>query len=420
MEKRETQPFTDAVIQAIVSQAEGSTPGDPAQTWALECAANLYARAFAAAKVTGERTSALSPPFLAHVARNLIRRGESLSLIEMSRGEPVFRQAGSWDVRGAWDEDSWFYRLDLFGPSGNITRFVESAAVIHFRYAYDPARPWHGIGPLGWSRETGSLMANLEKRLGEEAGGPVAHVLAIPQDGGDGGDDDPLAQLKSDLAGARGKTILTETTSSGWGEGMASAPRSDWKPQRLGAHPPDVLRGLRSDAGMAVLSACGIPVALVLDSDGTSQRESYRRWIMSVVEPLLNQVAEEFSRKLETSVSFDLSGIWAHDLAGRAAAFQKMIAGGMEIERAVAASGLVIGRWGGGVNDNKEWRAASPRAKGLIERARAHGMETLDAADWDHLVDSYLYINPSELDALIGKALAAKGTKYDHAGNTIE
>ena len=340
-EKRESQPFTDAVIQAIVSQAEGSSPGDPAQTWALECAANLYARAFAAAKVTGERTSALSPPFLAHVARNLIRRGESLSLIEMSRGEPVFRQAGSWDVRGAWDEDSWFYRLDLFGPSGNITRFVESAAVIHFRYAYDPARPWHGIGPLGWSRETGSLMANLEKRLGEEAGGPVAHVLAIPQDGGDGGDDDPLVQLKSDLAGARGKTILTESTSSGWAEGMASAPRSDWKPQRLGAHPPDVLRGLRSDAGMTVLSACGVPVSLATDADGTSQRESWRRFVMGAVEPLLELVVEELERKLETRISFDLSNLMAHDVVGRSQAFQRMIQGGLSVDDALAKSGLM-------------------------------------------------------------------------------
>ena len=72
------------------------------------------------------------------------------------------------------------------------------------------------------------------------------------------------------------------------------------------------------------------------------------------------------------------------------------------------------------MNETKEWRAPSPRAKGLIERARAHGMETLNAADWDHLVDTYLYINPGDLDALIEKALAAKGTKYDPAGNTID
>ena len=204
-EKRESQPFTDAVLQAIVSQAEGTTPGDPAQTWALETSANLYARAFSAAKITGERTDKITPSMLALIARNLIRRGDSLHVIELRRGAVDFLPVGSWDVRGGWDEAGWFYRADLFGPSGNLTRLVQSGHVLHFRYAVDPARPWHGISPLGWARDTGTLQANLEKRLGEEAGAPTAHVLPIPQDGGDGGKDDPLAMLKADIAAAKGK-----------------------------------------------------------------------------------------------------------------------------------------------------------------------------------------------------------------------
>ena len=39
--------------------------------------------------------------------------------------------AGSWDVRGGWDPESWWYRLDLFGPSGNVSRLVPSASVVH-------------------------------------------------------------------------------------------------------------------------------------------------------------------------------------------------------------------------------------------------------------------------------------------------
>ena len=45
--------------------------------------------------------------------------------------------------------------------------------------------------------------------------------------------------------------------------------------------------------------------------------------------------------KLETRVTFDLSRLWAHDLAGRASSFKAMITGGMDIERAAALSGLV-------------------------------------------------------------------------------
>ena len=341
VEKRASQPFTDAIIQAIINQAEGSMPGDPAQTWALETSAALYSRAFAAAKISGERTEKITPGVMALIARNLIRRGDSLHLIEMGRAGIEFLPAGSWDVRGGWDEAGWFYRLDLFGPSGNITRLVSSGGVLHFRYAYDPAQPWHGIAPLGWARETGTLAGNLERRLGEEAGGAVAHVVPIPSDGGDGETSDPLAMLKKDLAAAKGKTILTETTAGGWQKGMSEAPRADWKPQRLGAHPPDVLRGLRSEAGMAVLSACGVPVSLATDADGTSQRESWRRFVMGAVEPLLDIVGEELERKLETKIAFDLTKLWAHDLQGRASAFAKMVQGGMAIETAAAASGVL-------------------------------------------------------------------------------
>ncbi len=340
-EKRETQPFTDALVQAIVSQAEGTMPGDPAQTWALETSAALYAQAFAAAKVTGDRAERITPGMMALIARNLIRRGEGLHVIELRRGQVEFLPVGSWDVRGGHDESSWFYRADLFGPSGNLTRLVQSGQVLHFRYAVDPARPWYGVGPLGWARETGTLAGNLEKRLGEEAGGPVAHVVPIPSDGGDGEGDDPLKMLKADIAAAKGRTILTETTAGGWQKGMSEAPRKDFVSSRLGADPPDTLRFLRSESGMSVLSACGVPVSLASDADGTSQRESWRRFVMGSVEPLLEIVKQEFEAKLETRISFDLSRLWAHDLQGRAASFAKMVQGGMALEQAAAVSGVL-------------------------------------------------------------------------------
>ena len=120
-----------------------------------------------------------------------------------------------------------------------------------------------------------------------------------------------------------------------------AAPQSDWKAHRFGAHPPDSLPSLRSDATLSVLSACGVPVSLATDADGTSQREAWRRFVMGAVEPLLNLVAEEVAAKLETRVSFDLGGLWAHDLQGRAAAFQKLVAGGVPVQEALVTSGLL-------------------------------------------------------------------------------
>ena len=118
--------------------------------------------------------------------------------------------------------------------------------------------------------------ATWRRGLGEESGGPVGHIIPVPSDGGDGGDDDPLSQLKADLANARGRTVLTETTAAGWGEGkMAAARKPTTSRQRFGAMVPDSSRvAAHGGRHEAVLSACAVPVSLVSDADGTSQRES--------------------------------------------------------------------------------------------------------------------------------------------------
>lgn len=341
VEVRESAPFTDAVLRAVLEASGGTATADPTAIAALECAAGLYARSFAAATIDGDAGAAVTAPVRALVARDLIRRGESVHLVDVNRGRVRLIPAGSWDVRGPWIEDEWWYRVDLFGPSGNITRFVPSAAVVHVRYAVDPSRPWHGLSPLAWASATGTLAANLETRLGEEAGGPVAHVVPVPQDGGTGDADDPLAGLKADIRRARGGTVLTETTAAGWGEGRASAPHSDWKPQRMGADPPDALPTLRMDVFDAVLAACGVPPDLARISTAQGQREAFRRWLTTGLEPVGELVATELSAKLDGPIRFDFTGTYAHDLAGRAGAFQKLVAGGMDVDRALAVSGLV-------------------------------------------------------------------------------
>ena len=282
--------YSDAVVKAILSQSAGTAAGDPGAIAALETAAGLYSRSFASAQVNpagNSRTASITPSILAGIARSLIRNGESLHLIEITREGLRLCPVGSWDIQGGDDPASWYVRADLFGPSGSRTVFYPHASFVHCRYAVDPSRPYRGIGPLQWASDTGILAANLEKRLGEEAGGAVAHLLAIPSDGGDGGADDPLASLKSDIKAGKGRTLLLESTSQGWGEGRSAAPRRDWEPSRIGANPPQTLPSLRSDAALAVLSACGVPPSLAYrQADGTGQREALRRYLHTSLLPL--------------------------------------------------------------------------------------------------------------------------------------
>ena len=333
--------FTDALVAAIVARAGGASIGEPNAIAALEVAAGVYGRGFASAELDPV-IPAVTPSILASVGRELVRRGESLWAIDVRRGEIELRPAGSWDIAGGSNPKSWVYRLDLFGPSGNETRVYPAASVLHFRYASDPERPWHGISPLGYARATGKLAANLELRLGEEAGARVGYLLPVPSDGGDGAVGDPLSSLKADLGALAGNTALIETTSAGFGEGRAAAPQSDWKAQRMGASPPATLAELRGAAAMDVLSACGIPPGLASDrAEGSSQRESWRRFGVGTLQPVARGVAEELADKLDVpGLELRFEALGAADLAGKARAVGVLTKAGLPLSRGLELVGL--------------------------------------------------------------------------------
>ena len=341
--------FTDAIVRALLTQAAGGATADPSATSALESAAGAYARAFAVAEVTPATpaTRALSPAVLALMARDLIRRGEFVHVIEVDRDGARLTPAGSWDVRGRFDPVTWRYRCDLSGPSGNVTRNLPAAAVIHGRYSVDPARPWAGVSPLAWASLTGRLHASLEDAIADEAGGTRGHVLPVPQgpDGdevdADGNPADPLSDLRKDIASLRGRTVLTETVASGWGEGSLAAPRADWRPQRIGANPPPSLATLRTDSALAVLTACGVPADLAGSTDATSAREAWRRFLHGSVQPLGDLLAVELADKLAVpGLRLTFDRLMASDLSGRARAFGSLVQGGMDADRAARLAGL--------------------------------------------------------------------------------
>ena len=194
---------------------------------------------------------ALGPSVRALIARNLIRLGQDFHEIELRDGRPVLIPVGySYPYSQSPDPMRWLYQASVYTPSGSRHRWVLGGAMLHTKYAVDPERPWIGIPPWRWASSSGVLAGALERRLGEEASGPVAHLLPVPQDGGDGSADDPLSMLKADIAKGRGKTLLIETTSAGWGEGRTAAPAEDLKPRRIGANPPVTLPSLRSGRGV--------------------------------------------------------------------------------------------------------------------------------------------------------------------------
>ena len=215
------------------------------------------------------------------------------------------------------------------------------------RWGGTPGQPYVGVGPTGWAHTTARLGSEVERSLADEAAGPLAQLLAVPQDGGnpDGDDDDdgdPLASLRGDLSRARGRALLVETTALPDGE-RAAHPRHNATGKRL-------VSGQRLQPSWqrwAVTRSPGPwppavhPQSLfTADADGTAQREALRRWHMGTVLPLARLLEAELRAKLEADVRLRFDP-YALDVQGRAAGFAKMVTGGVSVEQALTASGLL-------------------------------------------------------------------------------
>lgn len=61
----------------------------------------------------------------------------------------------------------------------------------------------------------------------------------------------------------------------------------------------------------------------------------------STISPMARIVEAELSEKLEAPIGLGFESLYAADLAGRARAFQSLVGGGMEVDRAAALSGLM-------------------------------------------------------------------------------
>ena len=334
--------FADAVLRAIEAEAAG-TAADNAATGAVEAAAGALSRAFASATVEGPEwaQAAVTGDVMSQIGRDLVRRGE----IAASRFGCPAAWSETHSVRGlalgrrSRSCDSWMVRATAYGPSTSTTWKLPRSAVVFIRWGGHPGSPYLGKGPLSFASTTAKLGAMTERSLADEAAGPIAQLLAIPADGGDGETDDPLAKLKGDIAKARGRAAFVETTASAWGEGRDAAPRRDWVASRLGPNPPAALVELRQAAFAATLAACGSSVALFDDADGTSKREALRQWHMTTVRPIARLIEAELTQKLGTMIRLAFDP-YALDMVSRAQVIQKLTMAGVALPVALAAVGM--------------------------------------------------------------------------------
>ena len=327
-----------------LADAEASVRGDGADSNAIaavQAAAGLWARSFAVATVEPAvpATRMLTAAVLHDLGRSLVLQGEAVYLIYQAGGELQLLRAADWDIYG--DVRLWTYRVTLSGPSGTMTRRVPADSVLHPRINQDASTPYRGQSPVALAGLTSGLAAHIEKSLRSEAKANSGYVIPAPTEGMG---DDELGELKSDVSSLSGRTALVPGMQRAWGDSGVGAGTANWKVQRLGIDPPEALVGLRSDAALAVLSACGCPPELFQGkADGTARRESWRTFLHGTLQGAADVVATELSEKLEVPVSLNFDRLFASDIQGRARAFASLVGKGgkgLDTERAATLAGF--------------------------------------------------------------------------------
>ena len=341
--------YTDQVVTAILASASGGGVRPALATAALETVATLYASALSSCAISGPPSvvRALTAEWRGAVASSLVRHGQALYLIDVNPSAGLaLTPVSHWNVLGGPERASWYYRCELAGPSSTAWRTRSAGGVLHLRWLVDNARPWAGVSPLQHAADTGSLSGWLEKRLSEEASGPVGSFLPVakydadPDADLDADADDPLAALRRDIGGARGQTLLVETAMAA-ADSPASAPRRDYQVARFGANPPRDLVELREQVTRDVGASCGIPRALT-DSTASGQavRESWRLFVSTSVDGLARRLEAQLLDQLGVKVAFDSGPLGGRDLLGRAAVFRRLKEGGLTIADARDAAGI--------------------------------------------------------------------------------
>ena len=344
------QGYTASLTAALEAGAVAGTESAPLATAALEAAAGLYSRCLAAAVVRGAPAAerALTPSVLALIARNLIRRGEDHHVIRVRRGALELRPQGFAYAHGSGaDPMAWTYSATEYGPTDSVHCWVPAASMLHCRFSVDSSRPWLGVPPWSWGSQTGAAVAALDRMIAREAAAPHGGLLEVPASPQTGEDEDTrqLDAFREDLARAKGGLLVLEDAST-WSASGAGSGNPELRQTRFGFSPPDIVAAIRTDTGRDVLAACGVPPTLfVPNSDGTAQREAFRRFLHASLRPLARQIETEARVKLDMpELELDLSELWAADVAGRARAFGALVKAGADPEDAAMNTGVVLTR----------------------------------------------------------------------------
>ena len=327
VEDVEDRGYTDAITEALVDSVSSTVASS--YVAALEIAAGQLSRAFMSAEVQGDHRILFNPWVMAQIGRSLVEEGET---VWYRQGRRIYRAYNYSKMPNGEYQIS----TPLEGGKQKVLLTVSESRVFHARWNIDLASE-RGLSPLGSARTLRKMLSNLENSLAEETGAAVGYLLPVPADG----ESDTIEKLKKQLKDLKGRVAVVETARGGWGEGTQGAPRSEYALSRMGADIPDGNVELYTRSIETVLAACGYPVQLYQQSDGTAQREAWRRYLHGTVAPLGNLVISA-ANTVGLNIEINWENLFASDISGRSRAFGSLVAAGMNVKDAANAAGIKL------------------------------------------------------------------------------
>ena len=337
-EAEQGQNYTEMALANQLGQADAVriTPDAIAAT---ETALWLYESVFASAVVEpqDQRTQAITPTVLGIAGRELARTGNAIFRFDIQQGrELVLIPAVSHVVRGSAHPAEWTYSVSLNGPTETrVQDNVPAQGVIHFRSRASAYSAWRGRSPLSIASGTSKLAAKIEIALIKEENFTPARMVFSDLL------DEDLSNLIREVR--RGGLVVT----GGSDDQSGPAPQTR-APQAIGPDPSEGQISLRTETAQSVLSMFGIPSSLFGATGDSDARESWRRFILGTMGPMLRVAEAELRTKLDRSrLTLSLEGLRAGDLQGRARAtaaralaVRNLVTAGLSVEDARAAAGI--------------------------------------------------------------------------------
>ena len=328
---------SNAVVAAALAAArgQGSAGGDGTAT-AVACI-GLISRLFSAATVNPpELRRLITAPILSEIARRLMLNGNAVFDLDVDGQVPALTPvAGFAVVGGQTDPNGWVYDLDIPTPSGMFQRRELGAGLIHVRLNAPNNAPWRGVSPVADAGLTSAALANVERRLGQEANARTLLLLLYP----DGTTDSTRNGIATDWSNSAGNLAMAGRGGAGYNAGRAAAAPTEWDLKRIGPTIPESSIMLADSTAGRVAAALGVSPQFWAGA-GTDMREAGRQLHYATLEPLARLVSAELTAKLGGAVDLELTGDGLVDLQVRARALATLTGAGMSLADAQLTVGL--------------------------------------------------------------------------------